>query len=71
MQVVAELLKRRGKLIIGARDVKAAEEEIQKIMKAKKISKDAIFTIKKLDLSSLKSVRDFVDNISTYMSLRR
>lgn len=63
LQVVAELLKRGGRIIIGARDVESAQEEVRKIIKSKKISKDASFLIKKLDLSSLKSVREFVDNI--------
>lgn len=63
LEVVAELLKRGGKIIVGARDIQSAEKEIEKIRKSKKISKDAICIVKKLDLSSLKSVRDFVSNL--------
>lgn len=63
LEVVAELLKRGGKVIIGARDIDSAIGEVEKIKKLKKVPKNAVCKIKQLDLSSLKSVREFVSDI--------
>lgn len=69
LEVLAELLIRGGKVIVGARDEEIAAREIANIRKSKKIPKEAVVVIKQLDLSSLKSVREFVETLGkSYLS---
>lgn len=65
--MVIELLKRGGKVVVGSRN---PEEALKTITKAiGKIKSEPRILVKKLDLTSLKSVRKFAESLGKVSKL--
>lgn len=58
-EIALELARRGGRIILAVRDVEAGEKVARQIREV--LGRDAI--VKAIDLSSLKSVRSFVDQL--------
>ncbi|XP_063837629.1 retinol dehydrogenase 11-like [Ostrinia nubilalis] len=63
-ETVADLYKRGARVIMACRDINKANTAKDQIEHAAGTDKKGVLVVEKLDLSSLKSVREFADRIS-------